>query len=83
MIRVVNDSSILKHVLIFRFGPRFIAVNRAYDKGLIRKAKEIAKEVGVEHLVKEGVYALLGGPSFETVAELRMLRMCGVDAVGK
>ncbi len=31
----------------------------------------------------EGVYAMLGGPNFETVAELRMLRICGIDAVGK
>ena len=30
----------------------------------------------------QGVYAMLGGPNFETVAELRMLRICGVDAVG-
>ncbi len=31
----------------------------------------------------QGVYAMLGGPNFETVAELRMLRVCGVDAVGE
>ena len=32
--------------------------------------------------VKEGVYIMLGGPNFETPAELRMLKLCGVDAVG-
>jgi len=31
----------------------------------------------------EGVYAMLGGPNFETVAELKMLKVCGVDAIGK
>ena len=33
--------------------------------------------------VHQGVYAMLGGPNFETVAELKMLRICGVDAVGE
>ncbi len=37
----------------------------------------------MEHFLKEGTYTMLGGPNFETPAELRMLRTCGVDAVGK
>ncbi|XP_025833961.1 purine nucleoside phosphorylase-like, partial [Agrilus planipennis] len=65
-----------------RFGPRFPPMNRAYDKELIEKAKVIAKEVGLGDIVHEGVYTCLGGPNFETVAELRMLGMLGVDAVG-
>ncbi|XP_075225142.1 purine nucleoside phosphorylase [Lycorma delicatula] len=65
-----------------RFGPRFIAMNRAYDVKLRNHAKQIAKDIGIEDCVKEGVYAVVGGPNFETIAELRLLRTCGVDAVG-
>lgn len=43
---------------------------------------KVAKELNIENLVKEGVYTCLGGPNFETVAELKMLKMVGVDAVG-
>ena len=48
-------------------------------------AKEIHKSMGENSpgALHEGVYAMLGGPNFETVAELRMLKICGVDAVGK
>lgn len=42
----------------------------------------MAKELQIENIVKEGVYTCLGGPNFETVAELNMLKMVGVDAVG-
>ncbi len=45
-------------------------------------AKEIAIECGMSSGIHEGVYAMLGGPSFETIAELKMLKICGVDAVG-
>ncbi|XP_039284474.1 purine nucleoside phosphorylase [Nilaparvata lugens] len=65
-----------------RFGPRFIAMNRAYDKELRDHAKKISKDLGIESYVREGVYAVLGGPNFETIAELRLLKTCGVDAVG-
>ncbi|XP_054287407.1 purine nucleoside phosphorylase-like isoform X2 [Macrosteles quadrilineatus] len=65
-----------------RFGPRFPAMNRAYNAKLLSVAKEVAKELNMEKITKEGVYAQLGGPNFETIAELRMLRTCGVDAVG-
>ncbi|KAG5889114.1 hypothetical protein JTB14_034172 [Gonioctena quinquepunctata] len=65
-----------------RFGPRFPPMNQAYDKELIIEAKSIAKEVGLGDNIHEGVYTCLGGPNFETVAELRMLQMVGADAVG-
>ena len=46
-------------------------------------AMEAAVDLGVDQYLHQGVYAMLGGPNFETVAELKMLRICGVDAVGK
>lgn len=63
-----------------RLGVRFPAMTHAYDTGLGQLAREIAAEVAVPF--REGVYAMLAGPSFETPAELRMLQMLGIDAVG-
>ena len=40
------------------------------------------QESGSAGKLHEGVYTMLGGPNFETVAELKMLKICGVDAVG-
>lgn len=57
-------------------------MNRAYDRELISSCRRIADEIGIGDAVHEGVYTCLGGPNFETVAELRMLKMLGVDAVG-
>lgn len=65
-----------------RFGPRFPPMNQAYQRELRVDGKEIAKQLGIGDIVHEGVYTCLGGPNFETVAELRMLKMLGVDAVG-
>lgn len=45
-------------------------------------AKQVAKDIGIDQYIREGVYVMLGGPAYETVAELRLLRMLGVDAVG-
>ena len=65
-----------------RFGPRFPALNNSYDLKWRQKAIQIAKEMGIGKHIHEGVYVMLGGPAYETVAELRLLRMLGVDAVG-
>lgn len=65
-----------------RFGPRFPSLNNAYDRDLRKLAKETAEQIGLSDVVKEGVYVMLGGPTYETVAELMLLRILGVDAVG-
>lgn len=65
-----------------RFGPRFPPMTRAYDTHYIKVAKKVAKDMNIVNDVHEGVYTCLGGPNYETVAELRMLRTLGIDAVG-
>lgn len=65
-----------------RFGPRFPPMNKAYDLEMRRHAMDIAKELGIEKEIHEGVYTCLGGPNYETVAELKMLKILGVDCVG-
>jgi purine-nucleoside phosphorylase len=62
------------------FGPRFPDMSRAYDLDLRRLARQVAQENNI--LLREGVYACLAGPSFETPADLRFLHSIGVDAVG-
>uniref|UniRef100_A0A3Q3KRV4 Purine nucleoside phosphorylase n=2 Tax=Monopterus albus TaxID=43700 RepID=A0A3Q3KRV4_MONAL len=64
------------------FGPRFPAMSGCYDKGLRCLAMEIAKQQGIASLMQEGVYAMVGGPNFETIAEAKLLYRLGVDAVG-
>jgi purine-nucleoside phosphorylase len=65
-----------------RFGPRFCALSDAYDHDLRYSFFEAAKELGVTRPIHEGVYAFLSGPNYETRAEIRMLRIMGVDCVG-
>lgn len=65
-----------------RFGPRFPPMNKAYDLKLREYALQISQEMGIANEVHEGVYTCLGGPNYETVAELKMLKILGVDAVG-
>ena len=43
----------------------------------------MGRELQMEGRLHQGVYTMLGGPNYETVAELKMLKMCGVDAVGE
>ena len=61
-------------------GPRFPAMSHAYDEELRQIAKKTASSLGFE--VKEGVYWVMSGPSFETPAEVRMIGILGGDAVG-
>lgn len=63
-----------------KVGPRFPDMINAYDPGLRQVAKETAVSNNFD--VHEGVYSYVAGPSFETPAELRMLRTVGADAVG-
>ncbi|XP_051985450.1 purine nucleoside phosphorylase-like isoform X2 [Xyrauchen texanus] len=65
-----------------RFGVRFPCMSDAYDRGLQQLAHEVAGDLGYSVFMREGVYLVVGGPSFETIAECRMLRLLGADAVG-
>lgn len=64
-----------------RLGERFPPLARAYDAELRALARTVAA-AWPEITLHEGVYVMVGGPSFETGAELRFLRMIGADAVG-
>lgn len=63
-----------------RFGPRFPDMTEVYDREYIEAAIAEAHEMGLE--LRRGIYAALSGPSYETPAEIRMLRLLGADAVG-
>ena len=62
------------------YGPRFPDMSEAYNKALIHKADEIAKEKGIK--VQHGIYLGTQGPTFETPAEYKMFHILGADAVG-
>ncbi len=64
-----------------RLGDRFPPLAKAYDAGLRTLARTVAATVSGITL-HEGVYAQVGGPSYETGAELKFLRTAGADAVG-
>ncbi|AKM19541.1 purine-nucleoside phosphorylase [Geobacillus stearothermophilus] len=61
-------------------GPRFPDLTEAYSRRLRQLAKEAAAKLGLR--VQEGVYVANTGPSYETPAEIRMIRTLGGDAVG-
>ncbi len=61
-------------------GSRFIDMTAAYDKFLINMAREKAVQEGI--LLNQGIYVGITGPSLETPAETRFLRLIGGDAVG-
>ncbi len=63
-----------------RFGPRFPDMSAVYSPALQELVVEEAKAIGVE--VRRGIYGGLSGPSYETPAEIHLLRNLGADAVG-
>uniref|UniRef100_UPI0039810075 purine-nucleoside phosphorylase n=1 Tax=Salmonella sp. s54925 TaxID=3159674 RepID=UPI0039810075 len=65
-----------------RFGPRFPPLTEAYNKDLQKLAKSSAEKLNLGLTIREGVYACVGGPSFETTAEIKFLHTAGADAVG-
>ncbi|MEZ5346161.1 MAG: purine-nucleoside phosphorylase [Pyrinomonadaceae bacterium] len=76
-----------------RFGPRFPDMTHVYDRQLQEIAHDEAKLIAQERyengtdkrvrsFLKRGVYCALSGPTYETPAEIRMLRMLGASAVG-
>jgi len=63
-----------------RFGPRFPDMSEVYSRELQELVIEEARSLGVT--LRRGIYAGLAGPSYETPAEIHMLRAFGADAVG-
>ena len=63
-----------------RFGPRFVDMHEPYSLKMVRLMRSIAIENKLD--IKEGVYLALQGPTFETPAEYRMVKLMGADAVG-
>jgi purine-nucleoside phosphorylase len=61
-------------------GPRFPDMSQPYDRAYCDLARKVAKAEKIK--LQEGVYAGLSGPSFESPADLRFLRLAGTDAVG-
>ena len=70
-LRGINDE---------RFGPRFVNMSEPYSRTMIQKAKEIAQQNTIE--LKDGIYLGLQGPTFETLAEYKMVKILGADCVG-
>lgn len=82
---ILNDHiNLLPNPLIGKnypeLGPRFPDMSEPYDKKLIAKALRIGKKLG--YRVQEGSYAAVSGPSLETPAEYKFLRIIGADTVG-
>ena len=83
---VINDylsffaESVLRGKNLNEFGERFTDMSETFDKDLSLKLKNVIKNHTGK--VQEGIYAYMKGPTFETPAEIRALRVLGADAVG-
>lgn len=65
---------------VAEWGPRFPDLSQAYDRALRELAEEVGRREGI--ILRQGVYVAVKGPSLETPAETRFLRLIGADAVG-
>ena len=63
-----------------RFGPRFVNMSEPYSNAMNQKAFELAKSLNID--LKQGIYLALQGPTFETLAEYKMVKAVGADCVG-
>jgi len=84
-IMVINDHiNLMPNPLIGKhnpeFGARFPDMSQTYDPGLLQKARELAKTLGIG--IHEGCYVGVTGPTLETPKEYEYLRIIGGDAVG-
>ncbi len=83
---IINDQlsffceSVLRGPNLDEFGERFIDMSTTYDKEYINILKDIMLNITGDY--HEGVYAYMKGPTYETPAEIRALRVLGADAVG-
>ncbi len=83
---IINDQlsffaeSALRGPNMDEFGDRFIDMSNTYNKDYIEILKDIMLNLTGDY--KEGVYAYMKGPTYETPAEIRALRTMGADAVG-
>ncbi|MGA8833633.1 MAG: purine-nucleoside phosphorylase [Desulfomonilaceae bacterium] len=73
-------SNPLRGLTDLRLGDRFPDMGRVYDRECIEEASKAVREIGAT--LRRGVYVAVAGPSLETPAETRMLRILGGDAVG-
>ena len=70
-LRGINDE---------RFGPRFLNMSEPFSNNMISVAKALAKNLKIK--VQDGIYLGLQGPTFETLAEYKMVKILGADCVG-
>ncbi len=63
-----------------RFGPRFLNMSEPFSNNMISVAKALAKNLNIK--VQDGIYLGLQGPTFETLAEYKMVKILGADCVG-
>jgi len=75
-----GGSNPLRGPNLAEFGPRFPSMTRPYDSELMALTRQVAGEQKLT--LREGVYTCLAGPTFETPAEIRLLKAIGADAVG-
>ena len=82
-VRLISQKKILptnRLKLIIRFGPRFFPVVDGYSPEMREVCEGVASEL--EETIQHGVYAMVGGPHFESPAEVKLLRSLGADVVG-